>query len=315
LSLPALVLRNGQGRALPLQFMQKDQTSQQRVHKIEELIQRIDSVADPQLRANALKLVQSLMDLHGEGLNRMLEIVAQHAKAGQTIIDNLGEDELVGGLLMLYGLHPVAFESRVLKALEKVRPYLKSHGGDVELLGVDDGIVRLQMQGSCHGCPSSAMTLKLAIEEAIYEGAPDLTEIVVDGVVEDHASVPALVPLQITRNAPSPASRNGAWEEVAGVTSLTQGSVRAIEVRGQPVLFCRLNGDFYAYACSCSNCGETMSTARLEKTTLVCPNCGARYDVLHAGRGLDQSSLQLQPFPLLMEEGQAKIALPNLATS
>jgi Fe-S cluster biogenesis protein NfuA/nitrite reductase/ring-hydroxylating ferredoxin subunit len=213
---------------------------------------------------------------------------------------------------MLYGLHPVDFSTRVLGALEKVRPYLQSHGGNVELMGVDDGVVRLQMQGSCHGCPSSAMTLKLAIEEAIYDAAPDVVEIAVDGVVE--ARSPTQVPLQITRREPAK-NGNGKWEAVSGVTSLPQGSVQTIEVSGQPVLFCSLNGDFYAYTSTCSSCGQVMSAARLEQSALVCPDCGTRYDVLRAGRGLDQTSLQLQPFPLLMEQGQAKIAMPHLAAN
>ncbi|MDX6446581.1 MAG: hypothetical protein QOH71_3655 [Blastocatellia bacterium] len=287
--------------------MDKDQTKK-RVQRIEELIEKIDSVADPQLRGNAVELVQSLMELHGEGINRLLEIVAAD-QSGQAIIDTMGEDNLVGGLLMLYGLHPVAFETRVHQALEKVRPYLKSHGGNVELLAVEDGVVRLQMQGSCHGCPSSAMTLKLAIEEAIYEAAPDVAEILVDGVVEQPAA-PALVTLQRTRSAPS-APADG-WREVSGVAALTQGSVMAMEVRGEPVLFCRLNGDFYAYAGKCSGCGQALSVARLQHSMLVCSNCGESFDVSRAGRSLSQTDLQLQPFPLLMEGGQAKIALPQL---
>src|SRR5882762_8808240 len=240
--------------------MQKDQTKQ-RVQRVEELIEKIDSVADPQLRSSAVELVQSLMELHGEGINRLLEIVAED-QSGQAIIDMMGEDELVGGLLMLYGLHPVDFETRVRKALDKVRPYLKSHGGNVELLAVDDGVVRLQMQGSCHGCPSSAMTLKLAIEEAIYQAAPDVAEILVDGVVEPRASAPVLVSLQRNRTVPS-AAAEGSWREVSGVASLSQGAVMAMDVGGEPVLFCRLNGDFYAYAGNCSGCGETLSVARL----------------------------------------------------
>jgi Fe-S cluster biogenesis protein NfuA len=288
--------------------MQKDQT-RQLVQRVEALIEKIDSVGDPDLRASAVELVQTLMELHGEGINRLLEIVAED-QSGQAIIDTMGEDELVGGLLMLYGLHPVAFESRVLKALDKVRPYLKSHGGNVELLAVDDGVVHLQMQGSCHGCPSSAMTLKLAIEEAIFEAAPDVAEIRVDGVVEQPASAPVLVPLQRIRSAP-PESANGSWREVSGVASLSQGSVMALEVGGEPVLFCRLNGDFYAYAGNCSGCGQTLSVGHLEQTMLVCPNCGERFDVSRAGRSLNQTDLHLQPFPLLMEGGQAKIALPQ----
>jgi Fe-S cluster biogenesis protein NfuA len=90
-------------------------------------------------------------------------------------------------LLLLYGLHPLDFDSRVRQALDQVRPYLRSHGGDVELLDTTGGVVRLRMQGSCHGCPSSAMTLQSAIEEAIYAKAPDLTALEVEGVTKQPA--------------------------------------------------------------------------------------------------------------------------------
>jgi Fe-S cluster biogenesis protein NfuA len=107
------------------------------------------------------------------------------------IVDDLAKDDLVGSLLVLYGLHPLDLETRVGSALEKVRPLLRSHGGNVELLALTDSVVHLRMVGSCHGCPSSAQTLKTAIEEAIYEMAPDVARIEVEGVAEETAEPPA----------------------------------------------------------------------------------------------------------------------------
>src|SRR5208282_1894137 len=103
------------------------------------------------------EIVQAILDLHATGLERMLDGIAGGALAGVALVEALARDELVGCLLALHGLHPVALEGRVRQALEKVRPYLRSHGGNVELLACDAGVVRLRMVGSCHGCPSSAM--------------------------------------------------------------------------------------------------------------------------------------------------------------
>lgn len=163
--------------------------SPQQIQRIEELIHRIEKVSDPDARAAAVELVQSLMELHGTGIGRMMEIVAESGESGLDVIDDFGRDELVGGLLLLYGLHPIPLETRVRQALDKVRPYLQSHGGNVDLVGVDEGVVRLRMQGSCSGCPSSAMTLKSSIEEAIYEAAPDVAEII--AVEEPKAQQPS----------------------------------------------------------------------------------------------------------------------------
>ena len=163
--------------------MSEDKNVQQQMQRVEELVQSIDTWSDPNLRAKALELVQTLMDFHGAGLDRMMEITAQTGAAGYAIFDDFARDDLVGNLLLLYGLHPFDLETRIKQALDKVRPSLGLHEGNVELLGINDGVVHLRLQGNCEGCPSSAVTLKYTIEEAVYAAAPDITAIEVEGVV------------------------------------------------------------------------------------------------------------------------------------
>ncbi|HKX32126.1 MAG TPA: NifU family protein [Blastocatellia bacterium] len=173
---------------------------QRDLRKIEELVQLVESVTDPRLRAGAVELVQTLMSLHGSGIERMVELVFESGETGRALIDDFANDHLVSSLLLLYGLHPLPLEARVRQALERVRPRLHSHRGDVELVGVVEGVVRLRLLGSCHGCASSAMTLKLAIEEAIYEAAPDLAGLEVEGVIEQPPVPSGLVQLQRSPN-------------------------------------------------------------------------------------------------------------------
>ena len=152
-----------------------------RVHtdRVEKLVSQLDGSRDPELRAVALELMQCLMDLHGEALERLLDSVSQ-TSAGEAALEEAIQDHLVASVLLLHGLHPDDLETRVLQALEKVRPYLHTHGGDVELVCIDDGVVRLKLLGSCGSCPSSSVTLKNAVEEALYEAAPDIVEIVAE---------------------------------------------------------------------------------------------------------------------------------------
>ena len=154
------------------------------IQRIEELVQTIENLPDPKARATAVALVQALMDFHGEALDRLMGLVASQGEQGYSIFDKFSGDELVSNLLLLYGLHPLPLETRVLQALEKVKPHLASHGGDVELLGINEGVVRLRLHGTCKGCPSSAETLKLAIEAGIYEAAPDVVSIEAEGALE-----------------------------------------------------------------------------------------------------------------------------------
>lgn len=174
--------------------MTEQQSSAPRFEEIELLVQQLEATADQQTRDTATELVQLVMELHRTGLEQLLRIVTLQIAPHQEALLRLADDELVAGLLLLHGLHPIELSTRVNLALEKVRPYLKSHGGDVELIEIEDGVVRLRLQGSCHGCPSSAMTLKTAIEESIYRFAPDIGGLNVEGVVQSHS--PGFIPVE-----------------------------------------------------------------------------------------------------------------------
>ena len=156
---------------------------QNQMQRVEELVEAIETWADPNLRAKAVELVQALMDFHGAGIDRMMEITAEKGAVGYEIFDDFAKDDLVGNMLLLYGLHPLDLETRVASALDKVRPSLNLHEGGVELIGISEGVVHLSLQGNCDGCASSAATLKQTIETAIYAAAPDVAAIEVEGVV------------------------------------------------------------------------------------------------------------------------------------
>ena len=181
--------------------MADDLEFRQRMKRIEDLVHTVQTVADPAVRARATELVELLLELHGTGLERIVEIVGQTASGG-AIVENFTREPLVASLLLLYNLHPHDLPTRVGQALEKVRPYLRSHGGNVELLSIDESRVHLRLVGSCHGCLSSALTLKTAIEEALHQFAPDAEELVVEGVVaEPVGPTSAFVPLADLRTA------------------------------------------------------------------------------------------------------------------
>jgi Fe-S cluster biogenesis protein NfuA len=158
------------------------------IERVEALLDEVLTFPEPQ-REVATELVSALLDMYGDGLARIVAACEVPV-----------EDELVSHLLLLHGLHPVPVEQRVTGALDEVRPYLLAHGGGVELLGVADGVVRLKLEGACHGCPSSALTLRSAVEEAITRAAPDVERIEAEGTVE-----PASGLLQIEIACPVPA--------------------------------------------------------------------------------------------------------------
>ncbi|MEV6621887.1 NifU family protein [Amycolatopsis sp. NPDC051106] len=155
--------------------------------RIEQLLGEFDG-ADAEL---AEDLVHTLLEFYGAGLARIVEL------AGRPLLDRLAEDDHVRGLLVLHDLHPRSTHERVTEALDKVRPYLGSHAGDVEFVGIDDGVLRLRLQGTCDGCPSSTVTAKYAIERVVREAAPEISDVVVEGVVPEETGPGgrALLPL------------------------------------------------------------------------------------------------------------------------
>jgi Fe-S cluster biogenesis protein NfuA/nitrite reductase/ring-hydroxylating ferredoxin subunit len=240
--------------------------------------------------------------VYGEGLSRLLAPLDEDARRA------LAGDDLVAHLLLLHDLHPVPVETRVLEALDEVRPYLDSHGGGVELVGVADGVVRLRLHGSCDGCPSSTMTLKLAIEDAIHKAAPDVAEVEAEGVSQPAAAGPALLQLEVS-DAVTPGQAEG-WVTAGGLPELSGGGMSVKPVSGEPVLFIRLEETFFAYRPVCPGCHEALEEAALRGAELSCGGCGHRYDVRRAGRCLDEPELYLDPLPLLVDDtGLVKVAL------
>jgi Fe-S cluster biogenesis protein NfuA len=183
---------------------------QQRLKSIEQLTQEIESTADPALRATVQELVRLVMDLHGAGLERMLEVIRAPGDGGEVLIHKLGRDELVASLLVLYGLHPLNLNARVIQALDKAGSKLRSHQGAVDLLSIEEGAVRLRLQANGHGCGSTASALKEIVEDAVYQAAPDITALIIEGA-EEKEDKGGFVPLEMLRAAPllSPVQKGG----------------------------------------------------------------------------------------------------------
>jgi Fe-S cluster biogenesis protein NfuA len=163
---------------------------QAELQRLDGLLRGVERFTDPEAQTHTRAIVRAVLELHGAALGRLLDHLEDAGAAGRAVLDACARDEVVSGLLLLHGLHPLDVAERVRQALEQVRPYLRSHGGNVELLGVRDGVVRLRLQGSCHSCPSSAVTMKQTIEEAIIARAPDVTAVEVEGLTES-APAPA----------------------------------------------------------------------------------------------------------------------------
>lgn len=175
----------------------QDQDFQDRMQRIETLVQQVEQSADRAARAAAQEMVRTLLEMHAVGLSKMLEAIHASGEPGRAVLNGWMQDELVRNLLLLHDLHPVDLPTRVQRALEKVRPYVSSHGGDVELMSVGEGVVRLRVEGG-GGCSSSSDTLRTTIEQSIYQAAPDTDTIEIEGLEEQTSSESGLVQLGVS---------------------------------------------------------------------------------------------------------------------
>jgi Fe-S cluster biogenesis protein NfuA len=167
---------------------------QQKIRQLGTLVGELDQMPDGGPKVAARELVQLLMEVHGTGLERIMEIVFEAGSPGEAIIARFGHDPITRNLLLLYSLHPDDLETRVLKALDNVGPRLRKLDCEVKLVRIQDGAIQLQLLTSGHACGSTTSSLKSMVEESVYDYAPDLTSLAIVGPDDGPSS--GFVPLQ-----------------------------------------------------------------------------------------------------------------------
>ncbi|MGA8333136.1 MAG: NifU family protein [Solirubrobacteraceae bacterium] len=270
--------------------------AEQLVERVEQLQAALDTCGESVPRGLAEELVSAVVQMYGAGLERIVGSVSEAGPRGEEIAASLLDDPLVATLLLIHDLHPVPLEQRVQQALDSVRPYMESHGGNVELLSLERGVARIHLRGSCSDCSASSVTLELAIKQALEEAAPDLEGLEVEGVS------PQALPVVMSDPARS-------WFDIESVASLGDGSLAAVNVAGADLVVANVDGSLLAYRDRCASCNAPLHDGLLLAGALSCPECARSFFLPSAGRSMDDDRVQLEPVPLLREEGRVKVAL------
>ncbi len=261
--------------------------------------EHMEGIEDEQTREEVLTLLEGIDVLHRQALGRLLELVTELGGSG--LVERVSQDPVVNTLLEMYDLPAADERTQVEHALEGVYPYFKSHGGKLEVLGVEEGRVRVRLSGSCEGCPGTATTLKRVVEEALREGFPDFRELVAE---EPPLPAPEK-PIQLGRKP----KRRPRWVSVGHLEDLEVGEIRALRPEGTSLILVRLDGEVYAYRNGCPPGSVlTLHLGRLEGSTLVCPWHGCRYDV-RTGKREDAEEGKLPVLPVAVREGEIEIAV------
>ncbi len=273
--------------------------------RLTDLIAGFEAEPDEALRDRVFALLKSIDHVHRAGLWRLGELLKVAGLQARAI-----DDPEVKLLFDLYDLGEGGELQRAEAVLATVTPYIESHGGSLAVVEAVAGVVSVRLSGACSGCQGSSATLRHVVEGALRDGLSDFLrmEIVEDpsgGHAHDHgaSAPPGFIPLESLRPPKRPAL---VWRPIFLASELLPGSVRSVDVEGDPVLVANLDGDFYAYNDGCPGSPLTLGAAPVEDGVLVCPWHGCRFD-LRGGRRLEGEGPGLPVIPIAIQSGEVRI--------
>ncbi len=293
--------------------------------ELEALAARLDTAnarraeLDPLPRQVITDVVDALDALHKAGLTAIVRRLREDPR-GKELLFELVDDPTVRMLLGMHGIirtaDPMTVATRVL---DTVRPGIQSHGGDVELVAIEDGVAQVRLQGACNGCSMASVTMREGVEKALVEGVPGITSVLV--LPNEPAAPEPAALLQITQVgtgrpdaevavAAAPVVVEGAgWVKTFPVERIGVGTLEAMSLRpdeGETVEVVVVNaaGQMAAYVNACAHQGMPLDNAIVdaESGTLTCPWHGFCFDAA-SGECLTMPGAQLEQLPLRIDDG------------
>ncbi len=267
------------------------------IHHFETII----SAWDESQQATVSGLKRAIEALHREALARLIRSVKQES---MTALRQAVEDEVVYGLLRYHELikpPTPPLSDRIEMALAEVRPGLKGHQGDVELVAVHPpDTVEVRLIGACSHCPASSLTLTQGVEEAIKRYCPEINRVIATETTS-HSSQ--------TDFSTSPfATRDRGWLEVTSLAEVPQGRLLTIKIEGKSLLLTRLDSQVVCYHNACRHLGMPIDGGTVEHHLLTCPHHHFQYH-LATGDCLTSPQTPLQSYPVEVRDGQVFVQL------
>jgi nitrite reductase/ring-hydroxylating ferredoxin subunit/Fe-S cluster biogenesis protein NfuA len=283
---------------LTVQVQQEDfQTLAERVDQALASIKGLPEDA----RTKAMELKKAIETFHEYALRKLVRTFRE-TETGTELLLKAVEDPAVYALLSMHGIIKQDLFTRVAAVLEEVRPYIRSHGGDVELVKVEGATVYVRLQGACSGCSMSALTLKKGVEEAVKARIPEIESVL---MAEDEVAS-GYLPHHLTDDVLD-LERSG-WVKGPSVQDLQEGRPTRMTHEKGDILLVRIDGRVMAYRNQCPHMGMPLDSGLVDGTILTCPWHGFRYD-LSTGECLTAPHVQLEPFPIRVEDQRIWVRL------
>jgi nitrite reductase/ring-hydroxylating ferredoxin subunit/Fe-S cluster biogenesis protein NfuA len=275
-------------------------TAEQQTDELERLAEQVDTAAaaaralEGAASAKALALKDAIEAFHKAGITRIVQRLKSDPR-GKELLFELVDDPLVYALFSMHGIVRADVSTEVRRVIESVRPYMQSHGGDVELAEVRGDTVYVRLHGACNGCSMSAVTLREGVEEAVL------------------ARVPAIRAVEVLPNEPGPAligiaqigvSGSVGWQRGPRIEDVPPGRMARMEAEPESILIVNQENRLSAFRNSCAHQGRPLDGGLFdaESGTITCPWHGFCFDV-GSGECLTAPQAQLEPFPLKVQDG------------
>lgn len=276
--------------------MSQEEPSAEDLARDLERLEEVVAQWSPEQQATVAALRRTVEDLQKGAFRQLIRIVKEHPGGLQGLRAAV-DDPWVYGVLQYHGLlakPEPSLEERVDAALEQVRPTLAGHEGGVTLVAVEPPVVKIRLLGSCDGCAVSTLTVKLGIEKAVVEAAPEITEVVVVDAKDLRAGSPTESPFQVP------------FEDAMASDALPEGGIAAVELARASVLLTRQRGKVRAYPNACPHLGMPLDTGEVDSGILQCRYHGFRF-VLDSGECITAPEVCLPAYPVKVERGRIQV--------
>lgn len=279
---------------------------------LEDIASRLDQTRseldtlEPGVRRVAEEHLQALDEVHRDALRTIVRTLRDDPR-GKELLFALVDDPVVHLALAMHGIVRPDPLTAAQGVLASVRPALQSHGGDVELVRVEDATAYVSLRGACNGCSMASVTMRTTIEEALLAGVPGLRRV----EVVPREPEPAFVDLATVRRRPGAEVdlEQAGWVRAGAADDFTPGMVRGVTVPGTSgplaAIVVHAAGTLTAFVDACAHLGRTLTDADVDSAagTITCAGHGFCYDVTEGGECLSMPGATLESLPLRIEAG------------
>lgn len=276
---------------------------------VDRAVERVEALTGDE-RERARELRAAIEAFHRPALVHIVRTLRDDPR-GKELLFELVDDPNVHAVLALHGIVRADPVTRAERALATVRPYLQSHGGDVELVRIEGDTAFVRLHGSCSGCSMSAVTLREGVEEALVRMVDEISRI---EVLDDQPTA-AFIPLSSV--GVKPGTTGNGWVRALPVDRVAPGTMVRFDVEIAPAsgddpahvdsfIVTNVDSRIAVFRNECVHQGFSLDGGTLVDGVITCPWHGFRFDA-SSGECISAPNAQLGPVPTRIDDGHVWI--------